>query len=59
MIFKSKILKKLPSYVILKVELTEIYLRYYLKDVIVNCFVQLFADDFSIYLRCTDVCVVH
>lgn len=39
MIFESKKMKKLPSYVILKVELTEIYLRSLLKDVTVNCFV--------------------
>lgn len=39
MIFESKKMKKLPSYVILKVEFTEIYLRYFLKDVTVNCFV--------------------
>jgi hypothetical protein len=39
MIFESKKMKKLPSYVILKVEFTEIYLRSFLKNVIVNCFV--------------------
>ncbi|SNB01985.1 hypothetical protein KU05112810_1070002 [Flavobacterium psychrophilum] len=39
MIFESKKMKKLPSYVILKVELTKIYLRSFLKDVIVNCFI--------------------
>ena len=39
MIFESKKMKKLPSYVILKVEFTEIYLRCFLKNVTVNCFV--------------------
>ena len=39
MIFESKILKKLPSYVILKVKLTKIYLRSFLKEVTVNGFV--------------------
>ena len=59
MILESKILKKIPSYGILKVKLTEIYLCTFLKDVVAYRFVQLSADDFGINLRSTDVLVVH
>ena len=59
MILESKILKKIPSYGILKVKLTEIYLCSLLKDVVAYRFVQLSADDFGINLRSTDVLVVH
>lgn len=48
-------MKKLPSYEILKVELTKIYLRSFLKDVVVYRFVQLFADDFGINLRSAEL----
>lgn len=39
MIFESKKFKKLPSYEVLKVKITKIYLRSFLENVIVNRFV--------------------